>query len=415
MSGAAGPNPLFSDSTSVERHRELWHALDRLLRAAGPERAVLQGVGPLEAERRNRVGEPIPAALEIEARRAAFAMLSVQPLLRRIRDNCDGPLVLMKGPEIAIHYPGSARAFHDIDLLVPQPDRTHGQLREAGFAVAGDPDRFRPHHHLQPLKWPDLPLRVEIHGRPHWPEGLDAPAASSIIAASVLSTQGVEGILAPELPHHVLLVAAHAWAHEPLHRLRDLIDVRALAVSATREALEQTARSWGVTRLWRTTDRVTDAVLGWGRMPLHLRLWAGHLLELRERTVMQNHLRAWLAAYSALPISSALATTAHAVRDDVSRAPEERWAEKLARAVTASKNAGMPLSRHHRRLGEAATRGRTRNRRRGRGNDPTDAPRVAGVPSPLASELRRARPRPLPPPTIREVDTEAVIKSRLAA
>ena len=346
-----------------DRRDDLWPAVNAVLAGASPEDARTHALGPLEAFRRNLVGAAVPEALTMEARMAAFAMLSVRPLLERIRSGCDGPLVLMKGPEIALRYPGGARGFVDIDLLAPDPRRAHDQLRAAGFIEAGDVKRFQPRHHLRPLRWPELPLQVEIHGRPHWPDGLQAPAADSIIGLARPSGLDVEGILAPEGAHHALLVAAHAWAHEPLWRLRDLVDVRALAPPSERTAIERTARAWSITRLWRTTDRVTDAVLGKGRMPLLVRPWAGHLLEQRERTVLENHLRDWMAAYWALPVTAALATTAHAIAEDILPAPEEGWSDKLSRMLTASKNANTSLSQHDLQLGEAATRGRNRKRR----------------------------------------------------
>ncbi len=345
--------------------RDLWPAVEMLSAASSPERVRRHGLGPLEALRLKRLGQAIPEALELEARMARFAMLSVRPLLERVRTSCDGPLVLMKGPEIAIRYPGSARSFIDIDLLVGDADRTHHQLRKAGFAEFDDGDEpFHRHHHLRPLKWPGLPLPVEIHDRPHWPAGLHAPHTASIIRSAVASDLQIEGILAPAPAQHSLLVAAHAWSHEPLHLLRDLVDVRALATPDARAEIELTASAWDVRHLWRTTDRATDAVLDGRRMPLLVGLWARHLSAQRERTVLENHLRAWLAGYWALPIGPALMTTARAIRDDVVRAPEEGWPDKLARVLAASRNATRPLSDHHRQLGEAATRGRTRNRRR---------------------------------------------------
>jgi hypothetical protein len=345
------------------RRNDLWAALDVMLARASPEDACAHGLGPLEAFRRNLGGAAVPEVLAIEARMAAFAMLSTRPLLERIRNGCDGPLVLMKGPEIALRYPGGARGFIDLDLLAPDPRRTHDQLREGGFVDSGDVERFDPRHHLPPLRWPELPLRIEIHGRPHWPAGLEPPAAASIIGAAGPSNLGIEGILAPADAHHALLVAAHAWAHEPLWRLRDLVDVRTLASPSERTTIERTARDWNLRRLWRTVDRVTDAVLGGGRMPLLIRPWAGHLLEQRERNVLENHLRDWMAAYWALPVTSALARTAHAIANDFLPAPEEGWTDKLSRMLTASKNASRPLSQHNLQLGEAATRGRNRKRR----------------------------------------------------
>jgi hypothetical protein len=353
-----------SRNSTSNRRDDLWPIINAVLAGASPECARAHGLGPLEAFRRNQGGEIVPEALAIEARMAAFAMLSARPLLERVRNECDGPLVLMKGPEIALRYPGGARGFIDVDLLAPEPRRTHAQLREAGFVEAGDAPFFRPHHHFRPLRWPDLPLRVEIHGRPHWPVGLQAPAAASIIGSAAPSGLGVDGVLAPDDAHHTLLAAAHAWAHEPLWRLRDLVDVRALATPSDRRVIERTARVWGITRLWRTTDRVTDAVLGRGRMPLLVRPWARHLLEGRERTVLENHLRDWIAAYWALPLNAALATTTRAMADNLLPAPEEVWSDKLSRMLTAAKNANTPLSHHNLRLGDAATRGRNRKRRR---------------------------------------------------
>jgi hypothetical protein len=344
-------------------HVALWDAVDDLLARSSPERAQRHGLGPLEALRLKRTGQPIPEALELEARMSMFAMLSTQPLLERVRSSCDGPLVLMKGPEIAIRYPGSARAFIDLDLLVPDAVRTHGQLREAGFVEIPDDDRpFRRHHHLRPLKWPELPLPMEIHDSPHWPDGLSLPPTQAILASARDSNLGVEGLQAPEPAQHALLVAAHAWAHEPLHLLRDLIDVRALISPELRPGIERTARAWGIGRLWRTTDRVTDSVLSKRRLPPLVGLWAGHLGEMRERSVLENHLRAWLSGYWALPLPAALVATARAARNDIAPAPEEGWSDKLSRALTAVKNATTPLSNHDRLLGDAATRGRDRDR-----------------------------------------------------
>ena len=338
--------------------KDLWLAVDALLASASPEQARLHGLGPLEAFRRRQRGDAVPEALAADERMAAFAMLCARPLLERVCDSCDGPLVLMKGPEIAVHYPGTARSFVDVDLLVTNPVRTHTQLREAGFVEIADDGLPRPRHHLRPLRWPDLPLLVEIHGQPHWPVGLEVPATAPIVDASVPSNTRIKGILAPEHTQHALLVAAHAWAHEPFHRLRGLIDVRALAPADEHSAIERTARDWGITRLWRTTNQVTDDVLSRSPLPPLIGLWAGHLSGLRERNVRENHLRAWLAAYWALPTRAALAETARAVRSDVAPAPEEGWSDKLHRMTVAARNAKTPLSRHNFRLGDAATRGR---------------------------------------------------------
>ena len=166
-----------SDSPDSESKRlgELWAAVDRLLAGTSPEGARVQRLGPLEALRRQRAGVEVSDVLKAEARAATFAMLSVRPLLQRVRASCDGPLVLMKGPEIAIRYPGAARAFVDLDLLTEDAQLAYRQLRAAGFVEASDQEFSIAPQHARPLKWPDLPLFVEIHGHPHWPDGLPAP------------------------------------------------------------------------------------------------------------------------------------------------------------------------------------------------------------------------------------------------
>jgi Uncharacterised nucleotidyltransferase len=356
-----------SDLPKIESGRpgELWAAVDRLLAGASPEGVRAHRLGPLEALRRQGAGEDVPEVLAAEARVAAFAMLSVRPLLHRIRASCDGRLVLMKGPEIAIRYPGAARAFVDLDLLTDDADLAYRQLRASGFVEAGDPEVSGVPQHVPPLKWPDLPLFVEMHGHPHWPDGLPAPSTGPILDAAVTSALGVDGILAPEKAQHALIVAAHSWAHEPLRALRDLIDVRVLSAEVDPEAIGRTAEEWRIGRLWRTTDRVTDAVLNSERMPFLAGLWAKHLPECREPTVLENHLRAWSAAYCALPVESALMTTARAARSDILRAPEEGWPDKISRMLAAARNATSPLSRHEHQLGDAATRGRVRKQTEG--------------------------------------------------
>ena len=357
-----------SANTSSSERDDLWPALDRLLANASPDQVRAHALGPLDVLRRTQLGVTVPEVLAAEARVAGFAMLSVRPLLQRVRLSCEGPLVLMKGPELALRYPGGARGFMDIDLLTPTPDRVHSQLRAAGFIEAGEDATFvQPPHHLRPLKWPELPLQIEVHGRPKWPDGLEEPPVESILDSARPSDVGVDGILTPVDAHHALLVTAHAWAHEPLRRLRDLADVRVLSPPSERPAIERTARAWNMTRLWLTTDRVTDAVVGRRGMPLLARPWAGHLLEHRERTVFESHLCEYMAAYSVLPLPAAFAKAAHAFADDFLPAPEQTWSNKLWRMLTAVRNASSPMSHHSLELRRSGTA--VQDRRRGEDDD----------------------------------------------
>jgi hypothetical protein len=118
-----------------------------------------------------------------------------------------------------------------------------------------------------------------------------------------------------------------------------------------------------MTRLWQTTDRVTDAVVGRRSMPLLARPWARHLLEHRERTVFENHVRDYMAAYWALPFRTASATAAHAFAEDFLPAPGQAWSNKLSRMLTALRNANTPVSDHRFQLGQSGTDIRNQTRR----------------------------------------------------
>ena len=98
--------------------------------------------------------------------RAAVNELAVPGLLARVRAAWDGPLVLMKGPEVALDYraPG-LRSFGDLDLLTDDAEAAQAALIAAGFHEVFDPEIYKDIHHLRPLWWPGLPLVVELHSR----------------------------------------------------------------------------------------------------------------------------------------------------------------------------------------------------------------------------------------------------------
>jgi len=341
----------------------IWEALESLLAGASEEGVLAHQLAPLAAEIRRRSGRAVPSSWLAEEREAAVRMLAVAPLLQALRANCDGPVVLMKGPEVALRYPNAARSFADLDLLVPNARVTHEQLRRGGFVEIGDPALYYRLHHLRPLAWPGLPLSVEIHSAPKWPDQL-GPAtlvAAEVVESAVPSALGIEGVLAPDCGRHALLLAAHAWAHEPLRRLRDVVDVAALAAEADRAGLVRIARAWGIDALWDTTEAVAAALFEDGPRPAALRLWARHLPAVRERTVLEGHLQKWLSGYWVLPAGEAAGQSLTAFGRDLVRAPEEGWRAKLARTVTALRHALVPRSRHDLQLGSEATRGRGRN------------------------------------------------------
>ena len=107
---------------------EIWRRADELvLRAPGEAALREHGVHLLGAKRLREVGRPVSDELEADGWTAAILTLVAPSLLERVRESCDGPLVLMKGPEVAARYPQpELRGFRDVDLLVPDAARCSG-------------------------------------------------------------------------------------------------------------------------------------------------------------------------------------------------------------------------------------------------------------------------------------------------
>ena len=110
--------------------------------------------------------------------------------------------------------------------------------------------------------WPGAPLVVEVHRRPSQPFWLAPVSAESLFRTAVPSAVDVPGILAPEPAAHAVLVVAHAWNHDPLGSVGQLLDAAALLAAADRRRAGAFARAWGWEGMWNTTLAVMDAVLG---------------------------------------------------------------------------------------------------------------------------------------------------------
>src|SRR5947208_1183874 len=91
----------------------------------------------------------------------------------------------------------------------------------------------------------EVPLAVELHKTVKSPTGLRPPSTQALFEAAVPAAVDVPGLLAPAPLHHAVLLAGHAWAERPLERLRDLIDVAAVAASLDASELSQVAAEWG--------------------------------------------------------------------------------------------------------------------------------------------------------------------------
>jgi hypothetical protein len=331
-----------------------WEGVDRVIdRAPGLDDLRAHGLELLAARRWRSLGKRVPPDLVDQERRAAMLTLAAPILLRKIREACEGPVLLMKGLSVAALYPDpSTRPFKDLDLLFEDAEGAQRKLVAAGFEAVGPGDEYyNERHHLRPLRWPGLPLLVEVHRRPEWPYWSRPPAASEIIADSIPASVGVEGIQTPDPAQHALLVAAHAWSGVPLRRLLDLVDVLVLARQADRADLEQLTERWGIAGVWRSTAAAGQAMLLSGPAPWSLRTWARDIDAVRDRSVFENHVRRILGPFWALPLRRATRVAARALVDEVGPAPGEPWSAKLGRVRRAVGNAGVRLREHHRANG----------------------------------------------------------------
>jgi hypothetical protein len=345
----------------------IWEAADALLERA-PHWSDLRahGVELIAARRWRARGRPVPPEVDRQEHLAAVRTLATPLVLERARAAYDGPIVVLKGPEVAARYPDpTLRPSVDLDLLVGDVEEAQRALLAAGFEPAGDPawafrqspgngDLFANKQHDRPLYWPGLPLGVELHRRPSWPRWLTPPRADRLLAAAVPGTTGVDGLLVLPPAEHAVVLAAHAWVHIPLGRLRDLLDVAATAAAAERRELDDVAGELGVERLWSATISAADSLLSGEPSPLALRLWARNLPALRERTVAEAHLERWISTFWTLPPGVAVRQSASNIAWDFRPAAQEPWRAKLARIRRAVRNAAARKSQHDRELGREA-------------------------------------------------------------
>jgi hypothetical protein len=331
----------------------IWDRVDELVCATDSVDALRHhGVELLAADAWRRGGRPVPDELLVDERIAAIRTLGVPVLLKRIRAAYDGTLVLMKGPEVAAHYPHAAmRPFCDLDFLADDPAAAHQALMAAGFVEIGDANRYEETHHCRPLVWPDMPLGIELHRESNRPTWLSAPDTSELLELTRPSATAVAGLSAPVPAVHALLLATHSWAHEPLRRLLDLIDVRVVLESEDdRRLARELAFRWGLGRMWRTTITAADALFGRIASVPALRTWARHLAAVRERTVFETHLTRWAGPVTGLPYTRmrALGGATRIFADAARPRGGERWTDAVRRTRLAIADAPRPQSEHDR-------------------------------------------------------------------
>jgi Uncharacterised nucleotidyltransferase len=319
--------------------RDLWPAVGALIDAAPALEDVMEHRLHLLAARHWREqGHEVPAEVLAWERTAALVDLAVPTLVRNIRAAYDGPLLLIKGAEVAARYPEPGlRPFGDIDVLAMDAPAAHAALLRAGFVELGDPRLYVEIHHLRPLQLPALPIPIEIHSGPKWLDGLVPPTAEELFAVAVPSR--VAGIDSLPAAHHALLLAVHSWSHEPLRHLLELVDVAAMAREANSDEIQALARAWNVERVWKATERAVDALFYGGRRSIPLRLWARNISSARGRTVLESHFEHWLSPFSSMPLRAAVRASAGSIAAEVRPNYGEPWSSKLVRVRLALRNA----------------------------------------------------------------------------
>ena len=247
--------------------------------------------------------------------------------------------MVMKGLEVAVRYPtrplGPSR---DLDLLAEEPDAAQHALIGAGFV-----ELQTGHDYSKNSTCPAGMARGSARRRA--PSAPKLPALSEAAAARRTVGDGRS-----ERDRHRRLARASAScarivARRPrmdshrLGRLGDLIDLAVMLPPDRRVEADALARRWGWERMWGTALAVADALLAGGPPAVALRTWARHLPEVRELSVLENHISRLTAPAFALPPRQAAREVGLAMRDTVARDRDERWSSKLYRSALAARDA----------------------------------------------------------------------------
>jgi len=289
------------------------------------------------------------------------AGFSVREALARARDAIDGTLILLKGPEVAARYPDAyLRPVGDLDLLAADAERAQASLLKAGFVPVGpfDDAYYEGLHHLRPLRPPaaQMPI-IEVHRHPNWVSWNDPPHFEELSCCTVQSETGIDGLSTLSPAQHAVVVGVHSWAERPLRQVVDLIDVAVLSAGVEDECAALAER-WDVVLIWRSMRAAARACLLGELPPWSMRLWARHILEVRARTIAEDHLQQILSPFWGLKPVYAARESARAVGRQVVPTSDESWADKLVRVREAVRHPGRSQLEQERMLGASSIKPR---------------------------------------------------------
>jgi hypothetical protein len=329
---------------------DLWTALDRII-AAAPDAAALRthGLGPIAAWRMRERGESVPPEIERLALGAAYASVTAAPLLQKVVDILQEPVLVLKGPEVARHYPErTLRTYGDLDILVADLPSAERRLIDAGFTELMPGKKVEGHHHDSPLGFGVMALMVELHRDPGWLRWLTPPSDSELFFSALPSSTGVAGAYTLPPEQLALFLASHAWRHGPYTSLIHLIDIELLRQQTDPLEMTALARLWGIEKVWFSLCAMIDWYLYQEGAPpnsVH-RWWARHLADTRERTLLEFYLANWGKGLAAPTLTEQVDTIAHDVRFSFTAHSWQNRRQKLRRIALGARRLASPASRH---------------------------------------------------------------------
>jgi len=329
---------------------DLWTSLDRIIDAA-PNAAALRthGLGPIAAWRMRVRGECVPDEIERLALGAAYASVTAAPLLQKVVDILQEPVLVLKGPEVARLYPErTLRTYGDLDLLVPDLPRAEQALIGAGFDELLPNHTIEGHHHDSPLGIGGLALMIELHRDPGWLGWLTPPSNAELLRGAIPSVTGVDGALALPLEQQALFLASHAWRHNPYLSIIHLVDIALVRQQTDPAAIMALARQWGIEHVWQHLCTMIDwFIYQEGDAPgaLH-RWWARHLDDTREQTLLEFYLAQWGRGLAAPTRREQMGAIVHDVRFSFTVHSWQSRRQKVGRIALGLRRLANPSSRH---------------------------------------------------------------------